>query len=88
MERIELCKVDRKDGEVYAVFAVRNGFEYTFEINGSDGYEASYATIEDLMEDLFIFVHGIGFYRLKAIAKRLLSGEDPQLDDDEREVLE
>ena len=84
MERIKLGTI--ADG-TYAVFAIRDGFDYTFEIDGEEGYEEHYSTLEDLMEDVFIFSHGIGFHTLKAIVKAFLNGEEPELTDDEREAL-
>ena len=84
MERIKLGEIDSE----YEVFARPSGFDMEFEVvEIESGVTNKYDNLLDLADDIYIANGQIGYYRLEAITKALLKGENQKLNSYERELL-
>jgi len=83
MERIKLGEIDSR----YEVFAKRNGFDMTFEICNSEGISNIHDNLLDFADDILISSGNLGYFRMEAITKALLKGEEIELYEYEKELL-
>lgn len=83
MERIKLGEIDSK----YEVFATPIGFNMIFEVSDNEGETNKFDNLLDFADDILVSSGKLGYFRMEAIAKALLRGEEIELYDHEKEML-